>query len=397
MGDPAVVRVLLADDNPDDRFLVARQLRSEFEAVAIVEAGTPDAFRDAFPPPPYDLVVTDYQLHWTTGLDVIAAIRERDPACPIIMFTGTGSEEIAVEAMKAGLSDYVLKSPKHLGLLGPAARRAIEHRRQQDAAATAEAERRAAAAALARRNEELQTLAGRLESLSSRLLEVQETERRYLARELHDEIGQALTAVKISLHTARLQADRQAVDAVLGDTMAIVDQALAQVRSMSLQLRPAILDDLGLDAAARWLVAGQSQPPPAAILLDLDLPAERLPKSLETVCFRILQESLTNVARHARATSVSVSLAAHGGRVVLSVSDDGAGFDVNAALDSATRGRSLGLLNMLERAHLAGGRLYIESEPGSGTTMTAELPVPAAGEPPDAQDADPGESGCRST
>lgn len=375
-----MMRVLIVDDNPNDRFLVARQLRGEFGDLEVVEAGVPDAFEAALPPPPYDLVITDYFLQWATGLEVITAVRARDGACPIIMFTGTGSEEVAVEAMKAGLSDYVLKSPKHLVRLGPAARRAIEHRRQQDAAARAEDERRAAAGALAARNRDLQALAERLESLSARLLDVQEAERRLLARELHDEIGQALTAVKISLHTARLQPDRASLDLVLNDTMGVVDQALAQVRSMSLQLRPAILDDLGLEAAVRWLLQGPAQHAGLAVSLDVRLPAERLPRALETTCFRILQESVTNVGRHAGASALDVSLAVDDGVLCLRVADNGAGFDSEAALDAASRGRSLGLLNMRERAHLAGGRLSVVAGRGRGTVVTADLPLARAGD-----------------
>ena len=373
------MRVLIVDDNPNDRFLVARQLRAEFGAIEAVEAGKPGELESALPPPPYDLVITDYFLQWATGLDVIAAVRARDGHCPIIMFTGTGSEEVAVEAMKAGLSDYVLKSSKHLVRLGPAARRAIEHRRQQEAAARAEEARHAAAEALAARNRDLQALAQRLESLSARLLDVQEAERRLLARELHDELGQALTAVKISLHTARLQPDRAAVDLVLDETMGVVDQALAQVRSMSLQLRPAILDDLGLDAAVRWLIQGPAQHAGPAVSIETRLPAERLPRALETTAFRILQESLTNTGRHAGATTLDVRLAVDDGVLRLRVADNGRGFDAEAALDAASRGRSLGLLNMRERAHLAGGRLTIASAPGRGTVLTAELPIAGAG------------------
>ena len=374
-----MIRILVVDDNANDRYLVARQLRQEFAELAIVEAGRLADFEAALPPPAYDLVVTDYYLQWATGLDVLAAIRARDPMCPIIMFTGTGSEEVAVEAMKAGLSDYVLKSPKHLVRLGPAARRAIEHRSQQDAAARAEHERQAAAEALAARNRDLQSLAGRLESLSARLLGVQEAERRLLARELHDELGQDLTAVKISLHTARLQADRESLDAVLDQTMEVVDQALAQVRSMSLQLRPAILDDLGLDAAVRWLLQGQTQSAGLAVALETRLPAERLPRDLETTCFRILQESVTNVGRHARATAIDVRLTADEGMLRLTVADDGIGFDAAAALDAASKGGSLGLLSMRERAHLAGGRFSITSAPGRGTVLAADLPIASAG------------------
>lgn len=127
-----VLRVLIADDNPDDRLLTIRQMRKEFPNLEALEIVNADDFERTMESADFDLVITDYQLNWTDGLAILRAVKAKSPDCPVIMFTGTGTEEIAVEAMKSGLEDYVLKSPKHLARLSSTARAVIdraEHRR----------------------------------------------------------------------------------------------------------------------------------------------------------------------------------------------------------------------------------------------------------------------------
>ncbi len=133
------LRVLLVDDNPDDRVLVARELEREFGTLAAEHVVNPEALARALEAGDFDLVITDYQLHWTNGLEVLRAVKERYPHRPVIMFTGTGSEEIAVEAMKAGLDDYVLKSPKHFRRLPATVRLALARAEERRAREEAEA------------------------------------------------------------------------------------------------------------------------------------------------------------------------------------------------------------------------------------------------------------------
>jgi len=134
------LHLLLVDDNPEDRALAIRELRRNFPELQITEVTEAKHFASALDSDHCDLVITDYQLRWTDGLTVLRAIKARWPGCPVIMFTGTGSEEIAVEAMKAGLDDYVLKSSKHYSRLPGAAKLALEQRAQWRA--LKEAERR---------------------------------------------------------------------------------------------------------------------------------------------------------------------------------------------------------------------------------------------------------------
>lgn len=215
----------------------------------------------------------------------------------------------------------------------------------------------------------------RLQSLSRQLLEAQETERRFLAHELHDEIGQALTAVNLNLHHLdRLIANPQ-FDAPLQDCLAIVDGALQQVRDLSLDLRPSMLDDLGLIPALRWYINRHAERSGLQESLVCRTMPPGLPDSTQTACFRIVQEALTNVARHAQATAVTVTLEQVDHTLHLTVEDDGLGFDMATADRAKTEGTSLGLLGMEERSRLIGGHLAIASSPGEGTCIHLQLPL----------------------
>jgi len=228
----------------------------------------------------------------------------------------------------------------------------------------------------ARLFEEVRVGAERLGQLSRRLLDAQETERRHIAGELHDEIGQALTVLKINLRTAQRFTDSGELTLCLDGCVCAVVDLLEQVRGLSLDLRPSLLDDLGLAPALRWYLERQAQKLGLVAHLACDLPEGRLPPEIEIGCFRIVQEALTNVMRHAKASQVHVDLRRDGDALYLTIHDDGKGFDVQAARIGLMRGESMGLLGMEERAHLLGGRIEIESEPGQGTEIQVCLPWP---------------------
>jgi PAS domain S-box-containing protein len=219
----------------------------------------------------------------------------------------------------------------------------------------------------------------RLAVLSTRLLAAQESERRTIARELHDEIGQALTAVSVNLQTLHTMPDSPDRLDILDESVTITQQTLRQVRDLSLDLRPSLLDDLGLGPALRWYLERQAQRVGCAVTLEDELGDTRYPAPIETTCFRVAQEALTNVVRHSNARAVRVSVRRDGDEIRLTIEDDGTGFDVDAARERASKGHSLGLLGMEERALLAGGRIEITSRPGSGTRVVARLPVASLG------------------
>jgi signal transduction histidine kinase/CheY-like chemotaxis protein len=218
----------------------------------------------------------------------------------------------------------------------------------------------------------------RLQVLSSQLVRAQEDERRRLARELHDEIGQSLTAAQLNLQALCGLRDVAQLPGRLEDSLGLLEHVLQQVRAMSLDLRPSLLDDLGLTPALRWLVKRQSERAGFAAHFRADGVDARFSTELETTCFRVAQEALNNITRHARATMVTVELAHQDGALHLHVADDGIGFDVEAARQQAARGQSLGLLSMRERVELAGGAIDICSAPGDGATIDIHLPLSPA-------------------
>lgn len=211
----------------------------------------------------------------------------------------------------------------------------------------------------------------RLEALSRQLLTAQEWERRTIACELHDEVGQSLTALKLSLANAREHGETSTLD----DSVALVEQLLQQVRELSLGLRPSLLDDLGLPAALRWFVDRQGQRAHFVGHVDVENFDGRLAPEVEIACFRVVQETVTNVMRHAGAQRVFVHARRTEDAIVLSVRDDGVGMDVRQARLRALRGVSLGILGMEDRVALLGGRLEIASTLGAGTEITATIPL----------------------
>ena len=220
----------------------------------------------------------------------------------------------------------------------------------------------------------------RLQRLSRRAMEVLESERRYLARELHDEIGQVLTAVKINLESVTRQVTDPALKERLSDSIEIATTALNQVRQLSLDLRPAQLDDLGLIAALRGHLDRQASVGQLTARFSAPEQPVRLKPEVETACFRVAQEALTNVLRHGRARNVWLDLSVEDGVVNLSVRDDGVGFELHGTGDRAVASESLGLLSMQERIGLVGGKLSVESSPGRGTAIRATIPIDGRGD-----------------
>ena len=224
-----------------------------------------------------------------------------------------------------------------------------------------------------RAEESLREAGERLHLLSQRLIEFQEAERRHLARELHDEIGQTLTATKLNLQGLQHESDPLARARRVTAAIAIVERLLQSVRDLSLNLRPPMLDDLGLVAALRWLLDQHARSTGRHVNFNHDLEDDRLDAMIETAGFRVVQEALTNVTRHSNARNVHVELHRESGALTVCVHDDGSGFDVAEARRRATLGGSLGLVGMEERVTLAGGRLEVTSSNGD-TRVAAWFP-----------------------
>jgi PAS domain S-box-containing protein len=216
--------------------------------------------------------------------------------------------------------------------------------------------------------------------LSRRVLEAQETERRRVAMELHDELGQALTAIKINLQVGE-RFRHQTPGQLNAENIRIVDEALLQMRRLAYGLRPSMLDDFGLASALRSMAEQTAQRSGLEIRFETELSEVRLAPEIEIAVFRMAQEALTNIVRHAHAHQVHLALHREEDTLVLSVQDDGGGFDLAAMRARAAAGGSLGVLGMEERAMLIGAELRIESTLGQGSRLRLRCPLHARGGP----------------
>lgn len=223
----------------------------------------------------------------------------------------------------------------------------------------------------ARLYERLRSSNKRLQTLSRRIVEVQEAERHHLSRELHDEIGQLLTGLKLTLEIAgRLPCAGD--NPSFQEAQALTKELMTRVRDLSLDLRPAMLDDLGLVPALLWYFDRYRTLTQLEVGFQHTIPDARFAPDVETAAYRIIQEALTNVARYAGVQEVAVRLWTEHSMLLVEVQDNGIGFDPEAAIAA---GRTSGLTGMQERAVLLGGRLLVDSHPQRGTRLTAELPV----------------------
>jgi signal transduction histidine kinase len=212
-----------------------------------------------------------------------------------------------------------------------------------------------------------------LERLSSRMVDVQEAERRSISRELHDEVGQSLGALLVDLGSlsTNLPEDRVRIKERLDNMKSVAEHTVGTVRDIALLLRPSMLDDLGLVAALEWQGREVSRRSEMEVSVESDNVSESLPDEYKICVYRLVQEALNNAVRHAQARNAKVRVVQTEKRIAIEVSDDGAGFQPD-------RTRGLGILGMEERVKRLGGTLTVDSMPGRGATIKAELPLPAA-------------------
>lgn len=239
-----------------------------------------------------------------------------------------------------------------------------------------------------RESQELARSRSELRRLSASLVDAREEERRRIARELHDELGQRLTSLKMELAALAAQTPLSGSHERIASMIEMVDETVASVRRIATDLRPLMLDDLGLNAAIEWLANGWARRMGIAVQLRLGKTDPALGEAASIALYRMVQEALTNVARHARATEVQIEIRCHAGELVLTVQDNGTGF----AEQSMYQEGSHGLMGMRERAYMLGGKFEIGTSGGGGRIMV-RLPLP----PADTHGADPGPQSAAST
>jgi PAS domain S-box-containing protein len=222
----------------------------------------------------------------------------------------------------------------------------------------------------------LQSAASQLGALSRRLVELQESERKELARELHDRVGQSLTALSINLSivvAALAPQTNEELRVRLADSQALIESTVSAIRDVTSELRPPMLDDMGLVQALEWHARTVSARTGVSVTVRGTESSERLTPETEIALFRIAQEALNNIVKHARASRVEIAIGQSGSEHILSIQDNGVGFE--AAQERRSRNRGLGMITMRERSQAVGGRFKVQSIKGSGTRLTVQVPT----------------------
>ena len=350
------LRILLLEDMEIDAELIGIELRKSGKDMSLTRVDTREEFitrlRAALP----DIILSDYSLPTFGGPEALRHVQSLCPDVPFIFVSGAIGEDVAIEMMKSGATDYVLK--QRLSRLVPAVERALrEVRERRDRE---------------RISRELRASHGQLRALAAHLQSVREEERTRISRELHDVLGQALTAMKMDVAwlQKKLGPENTPLIERTNGMSDLINQTIQSMRKIATELRPGILDDLGLGAALDW--QAQEFQNRSGIRCTLMVSPEEIPAGREhaTAIFRIFQETLTNILRHANATSVEVALTGKEGTIRLEVHDNGRGMPA----PTGTPPRSLGILGMRERAQALGGTVNIESSPGAGTTVRVTVP-----------------------
>jgi signal transduction histidine kinase len=351
------IHILMVEDDDADAELEQQTLRKGSILFSLSRVQTEaDYVRELDENPP-DLILSDYSLPSFDGYAALNIAKKKRPETPFIFVTGTMGEEVAIETLKNGATDYVLKT--RLTRLVPAVHRALREAQER-------ADRR-------RAEVELRESHKQLRALSTYLQHVREEERSRIAREVHDELGQALTSCKLDAswlahHLPRNQKElsQKAEKLSIG-----IDSTIQTVRRISTELRPSILDYLGLAAALEWQAQEFQSRTGIRCHVSAQLRDPNLDPERTTAFFRIFQETLTNVIRHAKATRVDVELKEDAARIILDVKDNGRGISRKEISDP----RAMGLLGMRERAALLGGDFRIQPlSGGKGTRACVAIP-----------------------
>ncbi|MBK5274821.1 MAG: response regulator [Desulfuromonadales bacterium] len=344
--------ILLVEDDLSHVIAIQRSFQLAPENYRLEIAGTLQEAGDLLSRHQPALVLTDYRLPDGNGSDLASLAHE---AWPIILMTSKGSEQIAVQVMKAGIQDYVVKSAETFAHIPETVNHALK----------------AWTLILARKQAE-----EALRDYARRLIEMEEELRRKLATELHDEIGRDLTVLGMNfsiISNALAQNVTKNVAARLDDSSRLIETISRTTRNIMSGLRPPVLDDYGLLSALRWHAELFSSRTGIAVSIQADEPFPRLKTEVETALFRIYQEALMNTAKHAHAKTVTISLHLDNSRLLFTVGDDGTGSAPTPP--SMRRMPGWGMSIMRERAELIGGSFSVDSAPGQGTSVMVEIPM----------------------
>ena len=360
--------ILLVDDEPNSLFALQEMLQPLGQNLMVARSGA-EALRLILKNE-FAVILMDVRMPRMDGFETARLIRERrrSSLTPIIFLTAAGDDMHSVyRGYEAGAVDYLIKP-----ITSPAVLRSKVMVFVELYAKSADLARQISERMIA--EERLKQSEEKLRRLAAYLVSVREEERTHIAREIHDELGQVLTGLKmdVSWLAQRLDAKQKALQGKTQSMCGLIDSAIGTVRKIASGLRPEILDQMGLVAAINWQAKDFQKR--TGIRCRVDVPPEGIKLDLErsTTTFRIFQEILTNVARHAHASRVDVKFALTDDQMTLEVADNGVGIP-----DAKLNGKSLGLLGIQERALHFNGDVTINGASGQGTRVTVSIPLPA--------------------
>jgi signal transduction histidine kinase len=399
------LRVLILEDVPTDAELVEEELRSAGIEFVSARVDNQDSFLEALDRFSPEIILSDYLLPAFDGESALSIAREKASGVPFIFVTGALGEDRAVDLLKRGATDFVLKD--RLNRIPLCVKRALEEveekrRRQQAeeklqrAHAELEQEVEERTGELRQRTLELQQLTETLEqrvkertaalaranealrNLSLRLLSAHEDERKKIAGEIHDTLGACLGAIKFKIENTMQQIGESApaTSGSLRLITPVIQEGIEECRRIQMDLRPPMLDDLGLLATLSWFcrrfetIYSHIRPEQ-----EIGIDEAEIPAPLKIVIFRVIQEAMNNVAKHSKADRVRLFLRRRNERMELILQDNGRGFNPEGVLGSENTRRGLGLTSMRERVELSGGSFAVESAEGKGTTVRASWPL----------------------
>lgn len=349
------VKVLHLEDSDTDHLLVQRALSQSGLDATITRAEDRESLLDCLRQHPFDLVLMDYRLPGFTALDAWAEISKLPNPPPCVIVSGTIGEAAAVAAIQTGISDYLHKD--NLTELGRVILRALKLHE-------AEIGRQRAASALTASEQRLKELARHLQTSL-------EEERAAISREIHDDIGGSLAAMRLDLAWMKRHSQDAAMISRVESTEAMLGQALGATQRIMQNTRPAILDQ-GLAASVQWLTEAHGRRMGRPVSLQCQLThADTMPDAVRLTAYRSVQESLTNIGKYAPNADVHVELSDAGDVLTVEIRDNGPGFEPGRT----TPGFGFGLKGLSERAQHAGGWLDVSSKIGKGSSITLTIPL----------------------
>ncbi|MBF0505524.1 MAG: response regulator [Nitrospirae bacterium] len=345
------IRVLLIEDNPGDARLIREMLTDAKSVPFILEwrgrlsEGLQKLTQDGA-----DVVLLDLELPDSQGLDTYANLHSQFSGVPIVVLSGLPDESLAVKAVSDGAQDYLVKGQIDGKLLARSIRYAIERKKSED---------------------ELRDANTKLRNLYINLQSAREEERTNIAREIHDELGQIMTAIKMDIAWLKVKyCDNKEISEKASSTLNLIDATIKSIKKICTELRPDILEHLGLGAAIQW--QAEEFQNRTGIMCEVTVQEGTVVGSDRSIAlFRIFQEALTNVLRHANATQVIANLKAGNGKVILEISDNGKGITE----EEISKPDSFGLLGMQERVYPWKGSVNISGSTDRGTRIEVVLPV----------------------